>query len=378
MKIIQLGNSRLPSEKAHTRQIIEMANALQSHYDSVLCLPKRYQDNSSLKNIQYDKFYNISKLNIKFLFGFDDIYLNKKIGMKSFLYIFRMLLNFLHLIVILNKKEDFIYSRELLLTILLRIFGYKTIFEMHQFDTKDMSKNTVNKLFKFLSIFNKKDFYIVAISKNLKDKILTNCNYNKLKIFVLHDAYRPIKTHKFLEKKNLYDFCYCGQLFESKGIKVIIETARLLPDKKFLIIGGDKKLVSKYLDICNNINIKNIKFLGFLEPLKLDQSIECSKILILPQIDETAESPLKLFEYLSYGKPIFASKTKPIAEILKNRKNALLFYPGSAQDLVNLINLNYDDKNLLKFISKNAKIDSLKFTWSERAKKLYNIFNKVI
>tara|TARA_X000000950_G_scaffold289243_2_gene411181 strand:- start:3079 stop:4212 length:1134 start_codon:yes stop_codon:yes gene_type:complete len=376
MKIIQIGNTRLPSEKAHTRQIIEMANSLQSKYDSILYVPKRFQDNPTLKKNKIEKFYNIKKLKIKFLFGFDDIYWNKKIGMKVFLYILRILLNFIHLIFVLNKNTDYVYSRELLLTVLLKIFGYKSIFEIHQFNTPDMSKSAFGKILKFHFLFNKSPLHLIAISKNLKKKITNYWKYKNLKIDVLHDAYRNLNNVKLIDK-TLYDFCYSGQLFENKGIIIIIKVAKLFPKKKFLIIGGRKELVKKYKNISKSLKLKNIKFTGFLSPIETGKYIKISKILLLPQIDETAESPLKLFEYLSYGKPIFASSTKPIKEILKNKKNALLFNPGDIDGLKKIILLYFNDFKLLNSISKNAKKESTKYTWNKRTKKLIKIMKKI-
>ncbi len=376
MRIVHICNTRIPSEKAHSRQIIEMAYALQQQTNSILIINNRVQENKSLKKIQYTDFYNIPKLNIKILNIFDDIYLNKKIGFSSTLYIFRIILTFIKLLPILNKNNDIIYSRELLLSIFLNIFKYKTIFEIHQFGTDEMKKKTFNFLFKINFFFTKKKLKIIAISNNLKQKIINNSNSFYFEIFVLHDAYRKIiKSSTYYEKLE-FDFCYCGQLFEEKGIKLIIELAGLNKKFNFILIGGLDSQVNFWSEVANKKKINNVNFLGFKSPKEIPFFINKSKILLLPQINDKAESPLKLFEYLSYGKPIVSSSTKPITEILINKYNSLLFEPGNLKDFDRVVKKYFYEENLLTEISKNALITSKKYTWNNRAKKIIEIIKK--
>jgi len=48
-------------------------------------------------------------------------------------------------------------------------------------------------------------------------------------------------------------------------------------------------------------------------------------------------SPTKLFEYMSMGRPIVASRLDQLADVLENDRTALLVTPGSAIELSSAI-----------------------------------------
>ena len=78
-------------------------------------------------------------------------------------------------------------------------------------------------------------------------------------------------------------------------------------------------------------------------------------------------SPIKLFEYLSSGKPIIASSLPPFSTILRNGHDALLVDPDSYEDLnKSLITLLKDDQLRLRLSENSLKL-SKNFSWKKRA-----------
>ena len=86
-------------------------------------------------------------------------------------------------------------------------------------------------------------------------------------------------------------------------------------------------------------------------------------------------SPLKLFEYMSMGKPIVASDLANLREILTNEYNSILCRSDSVSEWINAIQILYNNNDLRNKIGQNAKLDFEKnYTWGNRANKIFKIY----
>jgi glycosyltransferase involved in cell wall biosynthesis len=84
-------------------------------------------------------------------------------------------------------------------------------------------------------------------------------------------------------------------------------------------------------------------------------------------------SPLKIFEYMAYGKAFIASDLNVLKEVLKHRYNSMLCpaddYEAWKSALIELQN----NKDFAVLLGKNAREDvSSKYTWKLRAKAALN------
>ncbi len=79
--------------------------------------------------------------------------------------------------------------------------------------------------------------------------------------------------------------------------------------------------------------------------------------------------PVKLFEYLSYDLPIISSTETATGEYIKNNKLGWLI-PYDHYELINLINLIKNDKELLLKRKEYIKTIKEKHTWQHRAKEV--------
>ena len=88
-------------------------------------------------------------------------------------------------------------------------------------------------------------------------------------------------------------------------------------------------------------------------------------------------SPLKLFDYLSVGKPIICSNIKILQEILENKKNAIFVNNYKNINAWKMeINKLFYQKTKVIIISKNNFKLSKEFSHSKRVKKLLDEINK--
>ena len=82
-------------------------------------------------------------------------------------------------------------------------------------------------------------------------------------------------------------------------------------------------------------------------------------------------SPLKIFEYMSLGKPIICSSFSAIKEVLKDGHNSILVPPSDRKSWLRALRKITSNKSLKLSIGLNAKKDlENKYTWDIRVKKI--------
>ena len=313
-RVIFFSNTRIPSEKAHAKQIAEMCNALSKNFSLIFVTASRYQSNPSLKKTTYEKYFGYNQPDTKKIIFIDELHpLISLFKLRRIIFYMRTIYSALWLFFFSNKN-DFIYTREFFVAVLLKKLRKKVFYEAHQIHTYQLNANSIEKI-KFLLGNEIFELPIVAISKNLKRKLM---ELGFVKVLVAHDGVD--NEVKSLTKNKLYDVVYTGQLFKEKGINLIISAAKKLSMYHFHIIGGIHEDVEKYIKVANENNIKNITFYGHISPVSVSEFQRKSKCLVLPQLNDNAESPLKLFEYMKSRSPIVASGTEPIKEILSHKK----------------------------------------------------------
>lgn len=377
MEIIYIVNARIPTEKAHGYQICKMCEEFVSAGANIeLWIPNR--NNPIKEDLFY--FYSLKRnFTIKKIGFFDGFRFQKYLGERFSFY----LQSFVFFTILFFKnisRNTIIYSRNPEIIWLFRLKRHKTFYDAHIWPE---NKNFVFKLFLH------KVKGVICNSKGTEKKFKKNGFKNTIV------AYNAVEIEKFniyqdknqsrrelnlpLDKKIIM---YAGNLFEWKGINVIINAAELADNQKkmfFVLVGGNETDKNKYSKIISQKSLKNITFTGYVKKGKIPFYLKTADVLILPNTSFTKESvyytsPIKMFEYMASGAPIIASNLPSLTEIL-NEKNAVLVRPDSAVDMllgINkvLTNLQFADK-----IKKQAYADVQKYTWRNRVKIIIDFFS---
>ena len=378
MKIVYITNARLPTEKAHGVQIIKMIEALSSlNNEVVLISPNRIQNEISHKTSVFD-FYNVEKIFEHNLINFIDPYKYRSLMPKFFYRFFSFLVNLLWGIksakIGSKLNGDFYIFRDNtpFSYLFCAIFSKKCVIEFH-----DIPPFLSRLIFKLGLIISGKTVCFAVTNKLSEDLFHKFGKVKNLKkIDTLHDGVDLIKfkNNKIIENSTPL-LTYCGSLSKSKGIDLIINSAKYINNVEFLIIGGLKVDVDHYKKIANDIGVKNINFIGQVNYSDVPNLLNKSDILLLPSSAKNIKSrnytsAMKLFEYMSIGKPIIASNIPSNTEILENNLNCLLFEPDNPKSMVEKINTLINDKELNKKITKNSSKLAIKYSWTERSKKM--------
>ncbi len=380
MKIVYITNARLPTEKAHGVQIVKMTEAFSSlNNDVTLISPNRVQKEISHKTDIFN-FYDVEKSFEHILVNFIDPY-NYRHLMPKFIYrFFSFIVNLFWGLKSARigrklKGDFYIFRDNTPFSFLFNVFySNKCVIEFH-----DIPPFITRFVFKIGLILSKKTICFGVtnkLSEDLTKKLGKIKNLNE--IYTLHDG---VDLKKFMHKKSplrsVPIATYCGSLSKSKGIDLIILAAKLIKDINFVIIGGLKKELDYYKEIAIKSEIHNIKFVGQVGYSDVPKFLNDSDFLLLPTTANDIKSKkytsaMKLFEYLSIGKPIIASNISSNTEILHDKENCLLFDADDPESLVDQIKFLIKNDDLREKLSINSSKLAINYSWEERSKKVIN------
>ena len=85
-------------------------------------------------------------------------------------------------------------------------------------------------------------------------------------------------------------------------------------------------------------------------------------------------SPMKMFEYMSTGKPVISSNLSVLREILKDNENCLLVKPDDIKNWSEALKRIIKDKLLADKLGNNAYNQyQIKHTWKKRAEDILRL-----
>ena len=366
-KIIYLAKKSFPSKLASCVNIINMVSSFSKiNYEAILYAQK----SKSYKNI-YDlkKFYGINE---DFQFLDLNYYFNISKG-----FLFR---RDFHKKNILKISPDIIYFRDHGIkdfTSLVLNSNIPFVVECHL--PLGSSKSHFDKL-----VNSKNLKLVVVISNNLKKYFLNLYPFLKEKIILMHDAAPfPKKECQYIhKKKEIFNIGYIGNLYKGKCMEMLILISPILAkDIKIHIFGGTKQDIKKWQIKLQRNNITNIVFHGFINRGSLESKIGNIDCFIAPFSEKVLSSggqnliewmsPIKIFEYMSFKRPIISTNLKNLSDVLLDEKNCLLCSSGCPEDWVKAINRIKSNKELSEKIVSNAYDDFLKnYNWDVRAQKI--------
>lgn len=369
MNILYVGSPQLFKEGASSIHVAKMCEAFAMlNHNVELILP--------IDKSQLDSFFGYYNIHKKFK-------INPTVGFSS-----GSLRHFIHGVLSLFKlfsvkKYDYIVTRNLLFAYLASFFYSKIIIDIHHPPINYISKLAIKRF-----LLSKNIFKISCNSEGTKDSLVKTF-FPSSKLEVLHNG---VNVETFKPQKNLSQFkkclqipedykvvSYVGNTYKGRGIEKIVELSKTNKDIFFLVVGGEDEDNREYeKDVLNNQ--ANILFTGHVNNIEIPNFLAISDVLLIPYTSDFTikggskafeySSPIKLFEYLSAGKPIIASNLPSISRILSNGQNSLLVEPDSTEDLNDKLKKLLGDHELSKEISENSLKLSKEFTWVGRARRM--------
>lgn len=161
-------------------------------------------------------------------------------------------------------------------------------------------------------------------------------------------------------KKDSFKIVHFGSLGLANGAHSIIESAKLLKDREdieFLFVGGGST-EQDLVDEVEKNNLKNVKFLGKFPMTDVSEIVNFSDVSMISFLDIPilyTNSPNKLFDSLSAGKPIIVNSAGWTKDIAEKYHCGYYVNPNHPEELVGKILYLKDNPEVVKNMGQNAR-----------------------
>lgn len=358
-KILYMANIRLPTEKAHGLQIMKTCEALAfAGADVELVVPRR-------KNSIIEDAFSYYGIRTRFpvtTIGVPDTVAYGMLGflLESFVFAYRAAL------LARRRKYDILYSRDELALRVAHTMGCENIvWESHAGSWNIFARGVARAAKR-----------VVVISDGLKDlyaargvaakKLIVARDGIDLTDFARTESMTEARTRLGLPQDEKI-VLYAGRLDGWKGSVTMLKAARFLPEgARLAVIGGEPEQVEILRE-----KYPSVLFLDYRPYSELPQNMAAADALVLPNtardiISSHFTSPLKLFAYMTSGKPIIASDLPSIREVLDD-SCAYFFTPDSPQDLAQAVERVLGDAESAHERGRVARQKGEAYSWNARA-----------
>jgi len=162
-----------------------------------------------------------------------------------------------------------------------------------------------------------------------------------------------------------------------KGYTHLVEAIPLVieefPEVKFVLCGKGAERQT-IVNMVKSLDLsKNVVFAGFVDENEKPMYSAAADLFVIPSILENA--PITILEALASGKPVVASRTGNIAEVVRDKVSGILVDPTDATQLAQAIITYLKDPQLRKIAGRAGREGIVKnFSWktvSEKTLALY-------
>lgn len=380
-RIRYVANARLPSDRAHSYQIVQMTDSFAAvGADITLTVPDRrgYADDFLSLEEYYDTPIDFEYEKLPCV---DFLYLAKRVpdplpALFFYLQVVTFALSAVLRVVRRDGPGALIYSRALFFSCLVSFLpGYRVVHEVHDVPESEWRTTLVG-------LCMDRMHGVVPISEGLRDDWAA---YTTVDMQIEPDG---VQLEKFVNetepsRKELGVpadarlVTYAGSLLVSKGVDTLVSAMRDVPDDVHLcLVGGDERqragiraAVGEFPD--------NVTAVGHVRPERVPPYLHASDVLAVPNSAQHRRSarytsPLKLFEYMAAGRPIVASDVPAHREIL-DESMAYLFEPDDANDLAEAIERALAGPESDERV-RRAREAVKQYSWESRAKSILERF----
>lgn len=370
MKIAYLSNSIIPSRRANSIHVMQIANALaKMGHDVFLYTPDHKNIDASVGNV-FDYYGIPDSFALKKLFY-------PAIKGKTICYALATAVELRRL------RPDLVVGRSIHGCLISALMGFNTVFDSHG-PVWEVDPGSV-RLFR-LMVRQSALKRMTVNSHSLKQlyvnsKVFLGTNFNPENIEVAFNGANeyPIDEYANLPgRKGSFKAGYFGHLYAGRGMEIISEVARDFPFIDFYIGGGEVEDIDYWKTVCQS---GNIYFLGHLKHSEVYRYRNSCDLLLAPYQkvvspggsvgDQSAYmNPIKILEYMSSQKPIIASDLPTIREVL-NDENAILVSPDDLGAWACAIDFVYRNQDTARNLGERAFKNFIgNYTWHTRAQKL--------
>src|SRR5690554_1617994 len=210
--------------------------------------------------------------------------------------------------------------------------------------------------------------HVIALSPGMQDGVIKYIpkektsmipNMSKIDEFWLRNKNIELEQKLGLNP-NSFKIIHFGSLGLANGVETIIESAKHLKDDdtiEFLFVGGGST-EDKLIEECQKYQLNNVKFLGRFPMKDISEIVNISDVSIVSFKDLPilyTNSPNKLFDSLSAGKPIIVNSAGWTKDMVEEYNCGYYVNPNQPKELVDKILFLKDHPEAAEEMGKNSR-----------------------
>lgn len=376
MKLIYLHSGKFPSNTPSMSFVVFNALGLANHFDKVFLIMK---NNSKLDTeIILKNEYDVFKPNNLII---------KRLRINPFIrssFMFN-LLSYLHIkAIIKEEKADVVITRYIKflpwLCELKNKFKIKVFFESHDLYSKHLlMKDGIEKNISLAKIEEKYIpkldgvFCLQQTQIDLYKKLISGYN----NFYLARTGINQVNEVEFSNRKYI---SYIGSFDKHKGLYTLLRVYSKIETKyKLVLIGG--KSINEIETLQKEIHKLKISdrviITGWIRKAEVNHYLAQTILGVVPLestfFNQYLTSPLKIFDYISFGCPMLASDLPTLRELIIEEEMGLFYNPSDENDMLIKMKKLIDDVQLLKNMSQKVYNTAQKFLWTNRAYEIKKI-----
>ncbi len=269
----------------------------------------------------------------------------------------------------------------------LKNMGKKVIYDVHEDVPRQILSKPylskfirplISKLFEAYENYAAKRFdAIIAATPFIKDRFF-KLNENTIDVnnYPKRDElYEPVDW-----RKRANEICYIGGISKIRGIVELVKA--LDYTNTVLHLAGKFESESLKKEVMKLPGWKKVKYYGFVAREKVKDILGQVKVGIVtfyPLPNHVNAQPNKLFEYMSAGIPVVASKFPLWENIVEKNECGVCVDPQNPKEIAKAINYLLSNNDVAKKLGENAKsIIETQYNWEKEEEKLLKVYKSLL
>lgn len=400
MKLIYTANTRIPSEKAHPYQIVQMCEAFAQSGIEVTLIYANRRNPPELRTDDLWAFYsvepafNTEHLPVLDVFPIAQHFSGRLRWLWENLAALLVLITFSTGLIrrLMQEADAIVYSRDpLSLALIVLLWPHRAqrlFYEAHTFSHTRLG----TRLRRWLA---SRIGGIIVITEQLQQRYDT-LGVPVERLLVAHDAIRrsrfAIEGDRSAWRRRIgwpeeaFIIGYMGRfqtLGMDKGLGDLVEAVielekdRNTSDVCLGLVGGPGEYVETLRARLREAGVSDdvLLYAGQIPPADVPGFLRAFNVCVMPfpwtEHFAYYASPMKLFEYMASGSAIVATNLPSTAEVISHEQNGLLTPPSDVPALVDALRRLRDDPALAKQLASQATMDVDRYyTWEARAQRI--------
>lgn len=215
------------------------------------------------------------------------------------------------------------------------------------------------------------------------EKIGVVMNSPDEKIFPFREV-RP-ETRSKEERDGRFVIMYHGSIVERNGLDLAVEALsrvkETVPGAELRVYGPSTGFLERVMENAKTKGLKDsIRYLGPRRLEELVREIEACDVGVIPNHRNSfteINTPTRIFEYLSLGKPVIAPRTPGIQDYF-NEESLLFFEPGNPESLARSIEYAFREPAQLAEIAKRGQEIYGEHNWTNERQHLVGVVGNLL